>query len=312
MIQEHPTQQGLWNHFGRALTRTRHRFVSGIYDLFKGRVKLDDELYNELETRLLVADVGSSTTEQILKQIRETVRRQKITTAEEMFAQFQHNLVQRATALHQPFVLNQVRPYVILVVGVNGVGKTTTIGKLAFRFKQEGHSVVLAAGDTYRAAAIQQLQTWGHRNSIPVVAQRPGADCASVIHDAVQNARARGIDIVIADTAGRLQTKSGLMDELSKVGRVLRRLEPTAPQQCLLILDATIGQNALSQLQLFDQALQITGLIMTKLDGSAKGGVLLALSSQTDLPLYFVGLGEAMDALQPYDPAAYVEGLIQS
>lgn len=296
--------------FISALTKTRGRFTTGIKHLFTRGDKLNEAVIEELETNLLQADVGLTTSKSIINNLRTTLRKSPTSDSNFVYEQFRQDLLQQAKSLFRPFTVSAARPFVVLVVGVNGVGKTTTIGKLAHNFKTQDYSVLLAAADTYRAAAIEQLQNWGAKCDIPVVAQRQGADSASVVHDAVQSAQAKSIDIVIADTAGRLQTKSGLMAELSKVQRVLKRLDTHAPHECLLVLDATIGQNALSQLQTFEQTVDVTGLVLTKLDGTAKGGIVLALSSETTVPLYFVGLGEKLNDLHPYDPEAYIAGLV--
>lgn len=274
--------------------------------------ELDDGLLEELEFNLLSADVGSNTTAQILDRLRKEVNKQKLSSREQFIDTLEVVLLDLANKLVKPLVITEHRPYVILVTGVNGVGKTTTIGKLAHRFKREGLSVMLAAGDTYRAAAIDQLQRWGQANDVPVVAQHTGADSASVAHDAFQIANSRSIDVLIVDTAGRLHSNKGLMDELAKVHRVIRRLDASAPHESILVLDATIGQNALSQVKQFDTAVHLSGLVMTKLDGTAKGGVVLALPSISSLPLYYVGLGESIDSLQPFEPQDYVSGLLGS
>lgn len=296
--------------FVSALTKTRGRFTTGIKHLFTRGDKLNEAVIDELETNLLQADVGLATSKSIINKLRTTLRKSPTSDSNSVYEQFRQDLLHQATSLFRPFTVSDARPFVVLVVGVNGVGKTTTIGKLAHNFKTQDYSVLLAAADTYRAAAIEQLQNWGTKCDVPVVAQRQGADSASVVHDAVQSAQAKSIDVVIADTAGRLQTKSGLMAELSKVQRVLKRLDTQAPHECLLVLDATIGQNALSQLKTFEQTVDVTGLVLTKLDGTAKGGIVLALSSETTIPLYFLGLGEKLNDLHPYDPEAYVAGLV--
>ena len=304
--------RGTWNGFVSALSKTRGRFSTNIKQLFSRSNRLDETVLEELETNLLQADVGISTSAAILKNLRNALQQSHITEQDAIYERFHHDLLEQANSLYKPFEIPQARPGVVLVVGVNGVGKTTTIGKLAHRIHKLGYSVLLAAADTYRAAAIEQLQQWGNRSDLPVVAQQQGSDSASVVHDAMQSAKSKGIDVVIADTAGRLQTKSGLMAELNKVQRVLKRLDAHAPHECLLVLDATIGQNALSQLKTFEETVDLTGMVLTKLDGTAKGGIVLALSSETTLPLYFVGLGEKLDDLHPYDAEAYVAGLISS
>ena len=278
--------------------------------MFSTGQECDQSILEDLEFSLLSADVGATTTAQILDRLRKDVTRQQRSSNEQLVLVLEAVLLDLANKLVKPLQISDCRPFVMLVTGVNGVGKTTTIGKLAHRLKGEGYSVVLAAADTYRAAAMEQLQQWGYANSIPVVAHQQGADSASVAHDAFQIAKSRSIDILIVDTAGRLHSNKGLMDELTKVHRVIKKLDPVAPQESILVLDGTIGQNALLQVKLFDAAVPLSGLIMTKLDGSAKGGVVLALPAFTALPLYFVGIGESIDALQPFDPHEYVTGLL--
>ena len=258
------------------------------------------------------ADIGASTTTQVLYRLRREISKQKLSSREQFIGALETVLLDLANKLFKPFSISDSRPFVVLVTGVNGVGKTTTIGKLAHRFKGEKLSVMLAAGDTYRAAAIDQLQRWGQVNDIPVFAQQTGSDSASVAHDAFQVAKSRDIDVLIVDTAGRLHSNKGLMDELAKVHRVIQRLDSSAPHESILVLDGTIGQNALLQVEQFDTAVRLSGLIMTKLDGTAKGGVVLALPCVTTLPLYFVGVGESVDALQPFEPQDYVSGLLGS
>ena len=259
-----------------------------------------------------MSDVGVVATDHLLDNLSRAVRRKKLRDGESALQALRLDIEQTVAALQKPFELSESRPFVILVVGVNGVGKTTTIGKLSHYLQRQGRSVLLAAGDTYRAAAIEQLQAWGHRTDVSVIAQRPGADSASVIYDAVESAAARGVEVVIADTAGRLQNKSNLMAELTKIRRVIQRYDESAPHETLLILDANIGQNAITQVHEFKEAANITGLIVTKLDGSAKAGVILGIASENPLPLYFVGLGESHDDLQPFDARAYVDGLFVS
>lgn len=285
---------------------------NGIANVFSLGAKFDEHLLEELEFSLLSADIGSTTTAQILDQLRREISKHKLGSREQFVAALETVLLDLASKLLKPFSVSDSRPFVVLVTGVNGVGKTTTIGKLAHRCKGENLSVMLAAGDTYRAAAIGQLQRWGQTNDIPVFAQQAGSDSASVAHDAFQVAKASNIDVLIVDTAGRLHSNKGLMDELAKVHRVIQRLDPAAPHESILVLDGTIGQNALLQVQQFDTAVHLSGLVMTKLDGTAKGGVVLALPSVTTLPLYFVGVGESVDALQPFEPQDYVSGLLGS
>lgn len=301
-----------WSRLGEALAKTRSRVSNGIANVFSPDRGVDESLFEELEFSLLSADVGAETTTHILDQLRRKIHKQKLTSREQFVEALEVTLLDLAKKLENPLLISDYRPFVILVTGVNGVGKTTTIGKLAHLLKGDGLSVMLAAGDTYRAAAIDQLQRWGEANNVPVVAQQTGADSASVAHDAFQIASSRNVDVLIVDTAGRLHSNKGLMDELAKVHRVLNRLDPTAPHESILVLDGTIGQNALLQVKQFDEAVQLSGLIMTKLDGTAKGGVVLALPAVSPLPLYFVGLGESIDALQLFDPQDYVAGLLGS
>lgn len=301
-----------WSRLGTALAKTRARVSNGIANVFSSGREIDEQLLEELEFSLLSADIGASTTVQILERLRREISKQKLSSREQFIDALETVLLELANKLVKPFLVSDSRPFVVLVTGVNGVGKTTTIGKLAQRLKGESLSVMLAAGDTYRAAAIDQLQRWGQAHDIPVFAQQTGSDSASVAHDAFQVATSRNIDVLIVDTAGRLHSNKGLMDELAKVHRVIQRLDSSAPHESILVLDGTIGQNALLQVKQFDSAVHLSGLIMTKLDGTAKGGVILALPSITTLPLYFVGLGESVDALQPFEPEDYVSGLLGS
>ena len=256
-----------------------------------------------------MSDVGVTATDRLLDSLSRAVRRRKLRDGEAALQALRLDIAHAVAPLQKQFELTASRPFVILVVGVNGVGKTTTIGKLSHYLQTQGHSVLLAAGDTYRAAAIEQLQVWGRRTNVHVIAQRPGADSASVIYDAVEAAAARKVEVVIADTAGRLQNKTNLMAELAKIRRVIQRYDPSAPHETLLVLDANIGQNAISQVQEFKEAANISGLIVTKLDGSAKAGVILGIAAENPLPLYFVGLGESQEDLQPFDAHAYVDGM---
>ena len=281
----------------------------GLAQQLAGR-RLDADLEEELETGLLLADAGVEATERIIRELRRRIGRQTIDSEAEARAVLRDIMADilrpRSQPLHIP---GEVRPFMILVVGVNGVGKTTTIGKLARRLLDAGHSVLLAAGDTYRAAAIEQLQAWGERNGVGVIAQQPGADAAAVIYDALEAARARGIDVLLADTAGRLQNKAGLMAELEKIVRVARRLDPQAPHERLLVLDASLGQNAVQQAVEFDRLIGLTGLVLTKLDAGGKGGVLLSLAERLDVPLRFVGVGEALEDLDVFDAEQFATAL---
>jgi fused signal recognition particle receptor len=266
---------------------------------------------DELETRLIGADVGIETTERILDALRSKVARNELANLEALLAALRQALLAIVGPVARPLQVDPSRkPYVILVVGVNGSGKTTTIGKLARRLTAEGHKVVLAAGDTFRAAAIEQLQVWGDRNQVPVISQAAGADPAAVIFDALQSAQARGADVLVADTAGRLHTQSNLMEELKKVKRVLGRLDATAPHEVLLVLDAGQGQNALTQAQQFHQALGVTGLVLTKLDGTAKGGIVFAIADRLGIPLRFVGVGESAEDFGVFDAETFVDAVL--
>jgi fused signal recognition particle receptor len=274
--------------------------------------KIDEDVLDELETRLIAADVGIETTEKILGGLRKRVQRKELGSLDALLAALRASMLEILAPVSQPLVIDAARkPYVVLVVGVNGSGKTTTIGKLAHRLTREGRKVVLAAGDTFRAAAIEQLQVWGERNGVPVIAQAAGADPAAVAYDALQSAQARGADVLVADTAGRLHTQSNLMDELKKVRRVLGRLDPTAPHEVLLVLDAGQGQNALAQARQFHQAVGVTGLVMTKLDGTAKGGIVLAISDALRLPIRFVGIGETAADFDVFDADEFVDAVLK-
>jgi fused signal recognition particle receptor len=292
------------------LKRTRAVLNTDVGDLIRGRKRIDEDLLEELETILITADVGVEGTSRIIGDIAARVRRHELDDPGALMDALKQEL---AAILHRcdAPVRQPVpgRPQVILMVGVNGAGKTTTIGKLARRLQQEGNSVMLAAGDTFRAAAVEQLETWGKRNGVPVIAQQSGADAASVIFDALQAATARGIDVLIADTAGRLHTKINLMDELAKIARVMKKIDPDAPHEVMLVVDATTGQNALAQAVQFDQALPLTGIALTKLDGTAKGGILFAIAERTGVPIRFVGVGESIDDLRPFDADDFIEAL---
>jgi len=301
---------GFFARIKQGLSRTSSHFAEGLGNLFLGRKTIDDELFEELETQLLVADVGMEATAEIIDTLTSRVARKQLADAGALYQALREQLTGLLLPVEQPLVIAaDKKPYVILVVGVNGVGKTTTIGKLAKRLQNQGKKVMLAAGDTFRAAAVEQLQVWGERNQVPVVAQHTGADSASVIFDALQAAQARGLDVVIADTAGRLHNKSHLMDELAKVKRVMAKLDVSAPHEVLLVLDAGTGQNALNQAQQFIQAAGVTGLALTKLDGTAKGGVIFALSKKFGLPVRFIGVGEGIDDLQPFAAEPFIRAL---
>ena len=294
------------------LSRTRHQFADGLSKLFLGQKHIDEELLEDIETQLLTADVGIAATTTIIESITEKYERNELKSADSLHNALKKELTDLLMTCDQPLEIEAGKqPYVILVVGVNGVGKTTTIGKMAKRFQSQGHSVMLAAGDTFRAAAVEQLQVWGERNNVPVVAQHTGADSASVIYDAVASAKAKGIDILIADTAGRLQNKDNLMNELEKVVRVMQKLDSTAPHEVMLVLDAGTGQNALTQAQAFQKAVGVTGISLTKLDGTAKGGIIFAIAKQLQLPIRFIGVGEQIDDLRPFEANEFVAALFE-
>ena len=300
----------LWSRLNRSLAKTRTQIAVGVGDLLLGEREIDTDVLEELETSLLVADVGVEATERIMESLKARVRRRELGDTRALHAALGDELTDMLTPVAEPFAVGAERPFVVLVVGVNGAGKTTLIGKLAAKLGEQGFSVLLAAGDTFRAAAIEQLTAWGERNGIPVIAQRQGADSASVIYDAIGSAKARDIDVVLADTAGRLQAKVGLMAELNKIKRVMARLEGGAPHEVLLVLDAGVGQNALSQVAEFDKAVGVTSLAVTKLDGTAKAGVILAVAAATGLPVRFVGIGEGVDDLETFEPRPFVDALL--
>ena len=310
--QEAPAAEpkGFFARMRAGLAKTSANLGEGMANLFLGEKEIDDELLEEMETRLLMADVGIEATTLIMESLQQRVRRRELSNRNALYRALQNELENLLTDVAKPMQVDaDKKPYVILVVGVNGVGKTTTIGKLAKRLQGEGKQVMLAAGDTFRAAAVEQLQVWGERNNIQVIAQHTGADSASVVFDGLQAAKSRGADVLIADTAGRLHNKDNLMDELKKVKRVLAKLDADAPHEVLLILDAGTGQNAISQTRLFDQAVGLTGLVLTKLDGTAKGGVIFALAKQFGLPIRFIGVGEQIDDLRPFTAPEFVKAL---
>jgi len=301
---------GFFGRLKQGLNKTRNHFTSGVANLLLGKKAIDAALLEELETVLLTADVGIGATQQIIKELTAQVARKQLADADALWNALQDQLTLLLKNCEKPLQVNTIhQPYVILMVGVNGVGKTTTIGKLAKRFQQEGKKVMLAAGDTFRAAAVEQLEVWAERNQIPIIAQHTGADSASVIYDALQAARARGIDVLIADTAGRLHTKDNLMQELQKVKRVLSKIDPTAPHEVMLVIDAGTGQNALNQAEQFNQAVNLTGITLTKLDGTAKGGIIFAIAQKMQLPIRFIGVGESIDDLRPFAAEEFVEAL---
>ena len=307
--REKPSEGGFFSRLVKGLLKTKQNIGAGFRSFFLGK-KIDDELFEELEEQLLIADIGVPTTSKIIKNLTEHASRKELQDAELLYQQLKVEMADILEPVAQPLeIYSTKKPYVILMVGVNGVGKTTTIGKLAHKFQAEGKSVMLAAGDTFRAAAVEQLQVWGERNHIPVVAQSTGSDSASVIFDAMQSAAARNIDILIADTAGRLQNKNNLMDELKKIVRVMKKYDETAPHEIMLTLDAGTGQNAISQAKLFNEAVGLTGISLTKLDGTAKGGVIFAIADQFKLPIRYIGVGEKIEDLREFNAREFIEAL---
>jgi fused signal recognition particle receptor len=304
------TQEKPKSRFWQQLARARNNFTEGLGDLFLGKKAIDDELLEEVETRLIMADVGQATTRALIDALHQQISRKQINDAEALFETLSQLMVERLERVQKPRPVPTEQPHIIVVCGINGAGKTTTIGKLAHHYKQSGHKVMLAAGDTFRAAAVEQLITWGERNQIPVIGEPGRQDAASVLFDAAQSARARNMDVLIADTAGRLHTQGGLMEELKKLVRVVSKSIPGAPHEILLVLDASIGQNALNQARQFHEAVGVTGLIVTKLDGTAKGGILFAISDELKLPIDFIGVGEQIGDLRLFDPKGYVDALL--
>lgn len=307
--REKPSEGGFFSRLVKGLLKTKQNIGAGFRSFFLGK-KIDDELFEELEEQLLIADIGVPTTSKIIKNLTEHASCKELQDAELLYQQLKVEMADILEPVAQPLDIDSTKkPYVILMVGVNGVGKTTTIGKLARKFQAGGKSVMLAAGDTFRAAAVEQLQVWGERNHIPVVAQSTGSDSASVIFDAMQSAAARNIDILIADTAGRLQNKNNLMDELKKIVRVMKKYDETAPHEIMLTLDAGTGQNAISQAKLFNEAVGLTGISLTKLDGTAKGGVIFAIADQFKLPIRYIGVGEKIEDLREFNAKEFIEAL---
>jgi fused signal recognition particle receptor len=313
--EEKKGKSGFFSRIKAGLSKTQSKFSEGIGRVFLGEKVIDDELLEEIETLLLTSDVGVQATDDVMANLAKRVARKELGNAAALYI----TLKQELTDILKPVDIGlkipsandsaEKKPFVILMVGVNGAGKTTTVGKLAKRLQSEGKTVMLAAGDTYRAAAVEQLKVWGDRNDVPVVAQATGSDSASVIFDALDSARARNIDVLIADTAGRLQNKKNLMDELSKIRRVMAKLDPEAPHEVMLVLDSTTGQNALSQAKEFLQVVEVTGLSVTKLDGSARGGVVFNLAREFNIPIRFIGVGEQIDDLRPFSAEEYVAAI---
>lgn len=308
VVQE---KKGFFSRLVSGLSRTSATIGAGITSIFVGK-KISKELFIELEEKLLMSDVGITATDKIINNLNQHVKLADLKDSEAVLKQLKVELKNIVAPCSEPLEVKEHTPFLILMVGVNGVGKTTTIGKLTKKLQAEGKSVLLAAGDTFRAAAIEQLQEWGNRNNVPVIAQKPNSDSAAVIYDAFNSAKAKGIDVVIADTAGRLQNKSHLLEELKKIVRVVQKLDPNAPHEVLITLDATTGQNALSQVELFDQAVNVTGIALTKLDGTAKGGVIFAICDRFKKPVRFIGVGEKIDDLQPFNADNFIEALFES
>ena len=296
----------------QGLSKSSKNLTEGLMNVLVGGKEIDDELLEEVEDQLLVADIGVDATNRIIKSLTEQTARGDLIYSHSLYKALKKELVEILEPKVEPLVIDTTKkPFVILMVGVNGVGKTTTIGKLAKRLQKEGKTVMLAAGDTFRAAATEQLQIWGERNNIPVVAQGNGADSASVIFDAMQSAKAKGIDVLIADTAGRLQNKTYLMNELEKVVRVMKKGDETAPHETMIVLDAGTGQNAINQVEIFNEAVNLTGISITKLDGTAKGGVVFNVAQNTNIPIRYIGVGEGIDDLQSFDPKEFVDALLE-
>jgi signal recognition particle-docking protein FtsY len=301
-------KEGFFSRLKKSLFKTKQNIGSGFLSLFRGK-KIDDALFEELEEQLLIADVGFDTTQKIIQTLTQQATRKELKDADVLHDLLKQEMNAILTDVDKPLNVETHQPFVILMVGVNGVGKTTTIGKLARQFQQQGKSVMLAAGDTFRAAAVEQLQVWGERNHIPVIAQHTNADAASVIFDAIQAAKAKKIDILIADTAGRLQNKSHLMDELRKIVRVIKKQDETAPHEIMLTIDASTGQNAISQTKLFNEAVGVTGLTLTKLDGTAKGGIIFSIADQFHIPIRYIGIGEKIEDLRPFVAKDFIDAL---
>ena len=301
---------GLFSRLKKGLSRTRHGLTDGLANVVLGAKSIDDDLMEQIEELLITADLGMEATTRISQNLLQKVSRNELKDPEALFAALHDEMQTMLEASEQPLVIpEQDSPFVILMIGINGAGKTTTIGKLAKRLQNEGKSVMLAAGDTFRAAAVEQLQVWGARNDIPVVAQQSGADSASVIYDAIESAKSKNIDVLIADTAGRLHTQTNLMEELKKVKRVMSKVDASAPHEVMLVLDAGTGQNALNQAEQFHEAMQLTGITLTKLDGTAKGGVIFAIAHKLGLPIRFIGVGEAIEDLRPFAANDFVDAL---
>jgi fused signal recognition particle receptor len=310
VASEDQSRQGFFKRLKRGLEKTSSSFTEGMGRLFLGKKEIDEELLEELETQLLLADVGMDACTELMEKLSQRVKRKQLADSEALYLALQDELRNLLEPGNRALRLDETKkPFVILMVGINGAGKTTTIGKLAMRYQAEGKSVMLAAGDTFRAAAVEQLQVWGERHDVPVIAQHTGADSASVLFDALRSASSRGVDVLIADTAGRLHNKDNLMEELRKVVRVMKKLDPEAPHEVMLVLDAGTGQNALAQAKSFQEAVGVSGITLTKLDGTAKGGIVFAISKQLGLPIRFIGVGEQAEDLRPFDADEFIAAL---
>jgi len=307
-VQKQPNKENFFTRLKKSLLKTKQNIGFGFLNLFRGK-KIDDDFFEQLEEKLLIADIGVETTHKITKSLTEHANRKQLKDAEVLYEKLKETMAEILAKVDKPLEINGKNPCVILMVGVNGVGKTTTIGKLAYQFQAQGKSVMLAAGDTFRATAVEQLQVWGERNNIPVIAQHTGADSASVIFDAFQAAKARNIDVLLADTAGRLQNKTDLMIELQKIVRVMKKIDEKAPHEIMLTLDVSTGQNAVNQAKLFHEAVGLTGINLTKLDGSAKGGVIFAIADQFGIPIRYIGVGEAIEDLRLFKADDFIEAL---
>lgn len=304
------TKRSFFQKLKTSLRKTRHSLTSGLANLFLGKKTIDEDLLEELETLLLIADVGVEATQKIIDSLTQQISRKTLKDPQAVYLALKQMLLDMLKPCEQPLnIPESQKPFVVLMVGVNGAGKTTTIGKLANQFKRQGKSIQLAAGDTFRAAAIEQLKVWGERNQIPVIAQHTGADSASVIYDALQSTLAKDIDVLIADTAGRLHTRDNLMEELKKITRVMKKIQPEAPHEIMLVLDATMGQNALQQARVFHSMINLSSIAITKLDGTAKGGILFAIANELKLPIRYIGIGEGVDDLKPFEAQTFVEAL---
>ena len=307
--EEKPKKEGFFSRLKKGLLKTRVNIGAGFSSIFSGK-KIDDDLFEELETQLLTADLGVDTTMKLIDRLTDGANRKQLKDGDALYELMKQEMAAMLKTAEQPLTIPaEKKPFVILMVGVNGVGKTTTIGKLAKQFQNEGKSVMLAAGDTFRAAAVEQLQVWGERNSIPVIAQHTGADSASVVFDAFQAAKARNVDVLIADTAGRLQNKDNLMQELEKIARVMKKIDPDAPHEVMLTIDAGTGQNAISQVNLFNQCVGLTGITLSKLDGTAKGGVIFAVADKFNIPIRYIGVGEGIDDLRSFKSDDFIDAL---